>query len=303
MHWRLKMRNRVIINEETCIGCGLCEKVCSKKILKMNHKKVEVVDYPDWGCSKCGLCMSVCPSKSILVEGLNYNQFITLPENEIDFTNLEKMLSSRRSIRSFKDRSVEHEVLDKVIRASAMSPIGALPTNVKVMILDEKQHLDELYRDTVRCWKKLMQSMKNPIYRIVSRRIVGANQYHALTHHALPSARICCESADKGKDVFTFSAPAIILFHGSKLDVCVIENCWLAASYATIAAHSLGLGSIFSGMIPPIVNMNIDVKRKLGIPDENNVYSCFMLGYPDVKFERKIPRKHKDVMYLKQLKR
>ncbi len=292
------MKTRININPETCIGCGLCASVCSKKILKMNHKRVEVVEYADWSCCQCGLCMSICPTRSILIEGLNYNDFVTLPENEVSFTNLEKMLSSRRSIRSFRDRGIEREVLNKVIIASAMSPIGALPINVQVMILDEKKHLDELYRDTVRCWNKMMQSMKNPIYRIISRRIAGANQYHALTHHALPSARICCENANNGKNVFTFNAPAVMIFHGSKLSVCVVENCWLAASYATIAAHSLGLGSIFSGMIPPIVNMNKEVKRKLGIPDENNIYSCLLLGYPAVEFKRKIPRKHKEVMYL-----
>ncbi|MEA3309265.1 MAG: nitroreductase family protein [Chloroflexota bacterium] len=294
------MKSRVTINKKTCIGCGLCSQVCSKKILKMNHGQVGVVDYPDWGCCQCGLCMSICPTRAIQVAGLNYDEFVTLPENQVDFASLEAMLSSRRSIRSFKDKSVERGVLDKVIRASAMTPIGAPPTNVQVLVLDEKEHLNELYQDTVRCWKKLMQSMKNPIYRIISKRVAGANQYHALTHHALPSARVCCENADNGKNDFTFDAPAIILFHGHKLGVCVVENCWLAASYATIAAHSLGLGSIFSGMIPPIVNMNVDVKHKLGIPDENDVQSCLILGYPAVKFERKISREHQEVRYLKR---
>ncbi|MCD4673022.1 MAG: nitroreductase family protein [Anaerolineaceae bacterium] len=294
------MKNRVTVNKETCIGCGLCSQVCSKKILKMNHGQMEVVDYPDWGCCQCGLCMSVCPTQAIQVAGLSYDEFVALPENKVDFATLEAMLSSRRSIRSFKDRSVERAVLDKVIRASAMPPIGSPPTNVQVLVLDKREHLDELYQDTVRCWKKLMQSMKNPIYRIVSKRVAGARQYHALTHHALPSARICCENADNGKNGFTFDAPAIIFFHGYKLGVCIVENCWLAASYATIAAHSLGLGSIFSGMIPPIVNMNADVKRKLGIPDENEVHSCLMLGYPTVKFKRKIPREHQAVRYLKR---
>ena len=288
---------KVIVNQETCTGCGLCSRVCSKKILKMNHEQVEVVDYADWGCCQCGLCMSVCPTRSIQVEGLNYDEFVALPESEIDYVTLEGMLSSRRSIRSFKDKSVEREVLDQVIRVSAMSPIGSPPTNVQVLVLDKREHLDELYQDTVRCWEKLMRSMRNPLYRIVSKRVAGDRQYHALISHALPSARVCCASADSGKNIFTFDAPAIILFHGHRLGVCVVENCWLAASYATIAAHSLGLGSIFSGMIPPIVNMNVDVKRKLGIPDENDVQSCLMLGYPNVKFRRKIPREHKEVRY------
>ncbi len=294
------MRNEVTIDKETCIGCGLCSQVCSKKILIMNGKDVEVVDYPDWGCCQCGLCMSVCPTQAIQVAGLSYDKFVPLPENEVGFAALEDMLSSRRSIRSFRDRSVEREVLDKVIRASAMTPIGSPPTNVQVLVLDEKEYLDELYRDTVRCWKKLMQSMKNPIYRIVSRRVAGANQYHALISHALPSAAVCCENADNDKNVFTFDAAAIVFFHGYKLSVCIVENCRLAASYATIAAHSLGLGSIFSGMIPPIVNMNADVRRNLGIPDENDVHSCLMLGYPAVDFVRRIPREHQEVRYQKR---
>jgi len=292
------MRNRVVINEETCTGCGLCSKVCSKKILKMNHEKVELLDYPDWDCCQCGLCMSVCPTRSIQVEGLNYDDFAALPDHDVDFVALENMLSSRRSIRSFKDKSVESDVLEKVIRAAAMPPIGALPIDVQVLVLDQKEGLDRLYKDTVRCWKKLIRSMNNPVYRVISKKIVGAKQYHALTSHALPSARVCCGKADQGKNVFTFDAPAILLFHGNELGVCVVENCWLAATYATIAAHSLSLGSIFSGMIPPIINMNADVKRELGIPDENNVYSCLIFGYPAVKFQRKIPRELKEVRYL-----
>jgi len=74
------------------------------------------------GACQCGLCMSVCPTRSIQVEGLNYDEFVALPESEIDYVTLEGMLSSRRSIRSFKDKSVEREVLDQVIRVSAMSP-------------------------------------------------------------------------------------------------------------------------------------------------------------------------------------
>jgi len=286
------------INTDTCTGCGLCSKVCSRKILKMSNGKVKIMGFPDWGCCQCGLCMSVCPPQSIQIAGLDYSEFATLPETEMGFDDLEALLSARRSIRSYKDKGIDREVLDKVIRASALPPIGSPPTNTEVLVISKREHIDDLYQDTVRCWKKTMKSMKNPIYRVVSRRVAGANQYHALTSHALPSARICCEAADSGKNIFAFDAPVIILFHGNKLGVCIVENCWLAASYACIAAHALGLGSIFSGMIPPIVNMNSDVKHKYGIPVENNVCSCLILGYPAVKFKRRIPREHKDVRYL-----
>ena len=169
------MKEKVVIQEEACTGCGLCTKVCSRKILKTDHGKVSMVSYPDWECGQCGLCMSICPTQAIRVEGAKYADFDALVENEVDSDILEGMLLSRRSMRSFKDRSVDRLILDKVIQISAMSPVGSPPTNVQVMVVDRAEHLNELYQDTIRCWNKLIQSMRNPIYRFVIRRVVGAN--------------------------------------------------------------------------------------------------------------------------------
>lgn len=46
--------------DHKCTGCGICERVCSLKNIK-------VIDKPQWGknCTQCLACLHYCPSKAI----------------------------------------------------------------------------------------------------------------------------------------------------------------------------------------------------------------------------------------------
>lgn len=45
---------------DKCTGCGICEKVCSLKNIKVNGK-------PQWGknCTQCHACIQYCPTKAV----------------------------------------------------------------------------------------------------------------------------------------------------------------------------------------------------------------------------------------------
>lgn len=48
--------------EDTCIGCGLCERNCPQQVIKLENKK------PVWTketCCKCSACINRCPVKAI----------------------------------------------------------------------------------------------------------------------------------------------------------------------------------------------------------------------------------------------
>lgn len=68
------MSNRVIIDETVCKGCGLCVKVCPKKILAINKKKMNQKGYnPSYvtdakQCVACAMCAIMCPDSAIKVE-------------------------------------------------------------------------------------------------------------------------------------------------------------------------------------------------------------------------------------------
>ncbi|HEY5556132.1 4Fe-4S dicluster domain-containing protein [Acetobacterium sp.] len=58
-----------VLNSDTCIGCGKCEKACQIEVIKMkqlNGEKVPVID--ENVCLGCGLCVRACPNKSLLLK-------------------------------------------------------------------------------------------------------------------------------------------------------------------------------------------------------------------------------------------
>lgn len=53
------------LNEDLCIGCGLCTEVCPHTVFEMKDGKADVVDID--GCIECGACVNNCPSNAIEV--------------------------------------------------------------------------------------------------------------------------------------------------------------------------------------------------------------------------------------------
>lgn len=61
------------IDEAKCVACGLCEKLCPYKALKMSEdgKHMEVIEV---SCKGCGTCAAFCPSNAISMKGFTYQQ-------------------------------------------------------------------------------------------------------------------------------------------------------------------------------------------------------------------------------------
>ena len=51
------------LDEEACVGCGMCTAVCPHGVLAMEGHKALVTDLD--GCMECGACANNCPVAAI----------------------------------------------------------------------------------------------------------------------------------------------------------------------------------------------------------------------------------------------
>ena len=71
----------VIINKETCVGCGLCVKDCSRKAIVLLNNKAQVnLDL----CNECGHCLAICPENSFSMPQYDKNEIVEVEEERLN---------------------------------------------------------------------------------------------------------------------------------------------------------------------------------------------------------------------------
>jgi nitroreductase len=142
---------------------------------------------------------------------------------------------------------------------------------------------------------KEMSKKLNPFMLGLMRLWTKKSEADAMRDFVVPLLKMLSEKHEAGEDKFTYGAPAALLFHhGPMADAA---DCAIAATYAMLAAESLGLGSCLIGSA---VGLNYDKKLKAGygIPAENKVTLAMSFGYPAVKFAGGIQRRLASVKFI-----
>jgi ferredoxin len=131
---RTDQNGTVHVDHDKCTACGLCAKVCLEGPLYVENKKLQVDYSRGFGCMACGHCAAVCPQGCITVEGrdLLCGDIVPLPPREARASHeqLQALLLARRSIRHFKTRDVEPEVIEKILQTTTTAPMGIPPSDV-----------------------------------------------------------------------------------------------------------------------------------------------------------------------------
>ena len=99
------------------------------------------------------------------------------------------------------------------------------------------------------------------------------------------------------EDTLTRHAPAMILFLADKKEEDIRQDISIAATYGMLAVHSLGLGGSIMDIIPPAIERDIELRKLFCIPDNHEIVTSLIIGYPKYKYLRGIKRDIKSVKW------
>jgi len=281
----------ITINDETCKKCHICVSVCPAKILITNETKNIVTDNKKTHtCLKCGQCMAVCETKSIFVDELTYEKdFFEIKPKDLNFENYYDLISTRRSVRNFKNEPVPKELLQKIIDCLAYVPFGALQQSVQITVINNRKVIEQGLPVMSKFYRKLEGWLENFFMKRMIKKKAGIETYETLKNHLLPRIKIGHYDLSNG-DTITRNAPAIILFHAEKSSESHTKDAYIYATYAAISAHALGLGATIIGLVPAALNKEPELKKIYKIPDNHETVVSLIVGYPKFKYKRGIKR-------------
>lgn len=287
---------KVNIDKNSCLKCGYCAENCPAEYLDFSSGEIKINESSMFGCIQCGTCMMLCPNKSIEVESENISSddIINLKESMPDYEAIYSLFTKRRSTRKFKNQKMPQKILDKIIEAGTTAPISIPPSEVKVLVINGFEEVQEFADDLIKGFEKVGKIM-NPILLNILKPFIGKINYEMFSEFIIPLLKITVEERRKGNDILFYNAPAVIVFYGTPY--CGQEDQILAATHAYIAAETLGLGTCIIGSVPPILNKNKTIRNKYGLLEGEKSAIAFIAGYPEIKFNKGIKRNFKNIRF------
>ena len=291
---RTKVKAEIRINEEKCTGCGLCVSVCKDFGIEIENDKVKVNDHPFFGCIGCGHCMAICPSGAIEIFGrtLSSDDLFDLPDKEKSTTyeQLQFLLQRRRSIREFKETSVNNDLIKKILDAAQTAPMGLPPSDVNVLVLNSRDK-GRAFAEDFCSYLEGMKWIVSNWFLFLMRPFWGKANDEMFRNFIKPLFHIYTENMRNGINLVNYDAPLAMYFYGSPYTDPA--DPIVAATYAMIAAETLGLGTCMIGGVHPFIQNGRKAKKfrkKQGIKFASREGLFVIFGYPQVKYNKGIRR-------------
>lgn len=269
------------VDREKCVGCGQCVKECFPADIKIIDGKAKINNVT---CFKCGHCIAVCPTDAISTDEYNMEEVVDYSKEEfqVDPENLLNFIKFRRTIRQFKAKDVEVEKLSKIIEAGRFTQTGSNMQDVSYVVV--KEGLKELKGLTI-------ESLKNIAEHMLANLTPETMMYKRYAQMWISMYEAYSENPGKNDKLF-FNAPAVIVVTANSE-----VNGALASSNMELMTNALGLGTFFSGFFVRAAKGNKAIRDLLEIKEGKEIVTCMVIGYPDVKYKRTVPRKEADISW------
>jgi len=263
----------ITVNRQTCNRDGICGSVCPMKIIDASDGSCPApVVGAEEVCIRCGHCVAVCPTGSLRHIELPLEGFPPLRKDlQLSEEQSLQFLRARRSIRNYRDRPVSREILQKLIETARYAPSGHNSQGAEWLVVDNREELDRL-NGLVADWMRWMLANMADLAR------------------SLHMDRVL-ERIAGGEDVILRGAPVLVVAHAPKDDRLAPSTCTIALAYLELAATGMALGTCWAGYFNAAATSFPPLTAALGLPEGHQAFGAMMVGYPQYRYQRLLPRK------------
>ena len=288
------MNYSISIKDDCCIRCRRCEKACPAGIFAWNEGNMLV--QKEQFCIGCGHCAAICPSHAVvhtLFPPDTVHEYAAgdLPTPE----QVELLLKSRRSNRSFTSKSIPEDILLRIIDAAYAAPTAQNIRSVQVVAVTDPVMLYTISALTVDSFAKAAKKLENPFIKLLLHRQMAS------VYAMIPKFKAMHRKLHDGKgDPVLHRARAVLFFCAPPDSRFGYADCNLAYQNASLMAESLGVSQFYTGFV--LSGMKQDKKNQLiktlNLTDVK-IFAGMALGMPSFRFERYTDRAHSKPIIIK----
>ncbi len=280
------------LNEETCIRCEKCVKVCPISIFKRMEMAsgLKIVAKGVVNCIKCGHCAAVCP-----VSAIEHSLFPDEKIHKIEREKLptpdqiEMLLKSRRSNRAFSAEPVPIDLLNRILEAAHRAPTASNLQQIEFTLITNKEKMLDVSRFTLGVFGKLYEMVNNPsvkpMLKMTNSALIGYAE----------KSRVMISEFERGNDMILRGAKALILIHGPKDNNFGRDDANLAYQNGSLMAECLGVSQFYTGFVCAASRYDKSNALAKMFEIDGEIYAGMALGMPSFKYSNYIDKKELSV--------
>jgi ferredoxin len=263
----------LIIDIETCIGCGQCASDCPTMIISMEENLPTIAPELEQFCIGCRHCVAICSEGALRISGYGPEKGINLTTAKLPPPEqVETLIKGRRSVRNYQDKNVDPRLIERLLAAAWHAPSGHNDRELLFTLVDDKGALFDLREEAIAGLEQRIAANDLPEGMAMFTDIVAAWR-------------------GSGKDILFRGAPHLLIVSALEESASPMPDCLIALTTFELYAVSCGLGTLWNGLATLTISELVPALRdRLRIPAAHRLGYVMGFGLPAVRYPRGIER-------------
>ncbi len=261
-----------IIQLENCIKCMKCVNDCPSNAIDIEQGTIND------SCIHCGHCVAICPEATIFPDG---NDITKLQTGTFSASDFQQFSAGVRTCRSYLQKEVDDKLLNQLVENMKNYPSASNARPIEITIVKTREEVQKLNHQTAQKLIKTIGMITSPVLMPILRILAPKIGVDKLNNY---KKQFVARQTPESSQV-CHHAPVVMLFHAPKTKYGMAladANIW--ATYTSLYANSLGLGTCFNGFIVNAMERSKSMRKDFNIPHNHQVYASLLIGHPKVKY-------------------